>query len=358
MKITFIPFYTSQLDNYLFKKDNNTRDNILEPYIKLKEFFESNNYEINTVDITPIKEADFIIFFNLNPKYIWQAYMENKLHKSIYISFEPPVVYELHKAENLKWISKLFGTVLTWQDDLVDNKKFLKFYFPMPSQNFNYERVEFKDKKFLTTIVGYKKSKKPNELYSKRIEAIKYFEYQYDDFEFFGAGWDKSEFKSYNGKVDSKYEVLKNYKFTLCYENECNIAGLISEKIFDCFYARTIPIFFGPSNPEIYFSKETYIDKRDFKTYDELNKYLSNMSENEYNQRIEAIENYLLSDEFKKFSSNSFAKNVYAILQKQNESKINNFFIIYLKLIFSTNYVLVLKLFGRVARLIRKNIVN
>ncbi|WP_323592452.1 glycosyltransferase family 10 domain-containing protein [Aliarcobacter butzleri] len=288
----------------MFKKDN-----ILEPYIKLKEYFELNYHEINTVDITHIKEAD------LNPKYIWQAYMENKLHKSIYIPFEPPVVYQVHKPENLKWIANLFGAVLTWQDDLVDNKKFFKFHFPMPSQFFVYEKIDFKDKKYITTIVGYKKSNRPNELYSKRIEAIKYFENKYDDFEFFGVGWDESEFKAYNGKVDSK--------FTLCYENECNIAGLISEKIFDCFYARTIPVFWGASNPENYFPKDTYIDKRDFKTYDELDIYLSNMSENEYNRRIET---YLISEEFKKFSSESFAKNIFLRTVKQEKIIFLNYF--------------------------------
>ncbi|MDD2698437.1 MAG: glycosyltransferase family 10 [Arcobacteraceae bacterium] len=76
--------------------------------------------------------------------------------------------------------------------------------------------------------------------------------------------------KSYIGKVDAKLEVLKNFKFTLCYENECDIAGLISEKIFDCFYARTIPIFWGASNVESYFPKDTYIDKRNFNSYKEL----------------------------------------------------------------------------------------
>ena len=182
--------------------------------------------------------------------------------------------------------------------------------------------------------------------------AIWSFKNKYDDFKFFGVGWDESEFKAYNGKVDSKYNILKNYKFTLCYENECNIAGLISEKIFDCFYARSIPIFWGASNPENYFPKDTYIDKRDFKTYDELNAYLSNMSECEYNRRIEAIEKYLLSDEFKKFSSESFAKRIYDISQNQNKAELNNFFIIYLKLILATNYVIGLKLFERVTRLI------
>lgn len=49
-----------------------------------------------------------------------------------------------------------------------------------------YEKINFHDKKYITTIVGYKKS---NELYSKRIEAIQYFQNKYDSF---GVGWEKS----------------------------------------------------------------------------------------------------------------------------------------------------------------------
>ena len=183
MKISLIPFYSSYLNNNIFDSVKlNARDGVLEPYIKLKEFFESKNNEINTVDITPIKEADFIIFFDLNLKYILQTFVSNKLHKSIYIPFEPPVVRELHKPESLRWISKLFDAVLTWQDDLVDNQKFFKFYFPMPSQPIEHEKINFHDKKYITTIVGYKQSNKPNELYSKRMEAIRYFESKYDNF--------------------------------------------------------------------------------------------------------------------------------------------------------------------------------
>ena len=35
------------------------------------------------------------------------------------------------------------------------------------------------------------------------------YKLKYNDFEFFGAGWDENQFKSYKGKVDNKYEILK-----------------------------------------------------------------------------------------------------------------------------------------------------
>lgn len=317
MKISVIPFYNGDLNNEFF--DESKTYNF--PHY-LKKYFEERENIVNTVDITSIEDADYVIFFNLNLKYIFQAYFSNKLNKSIYIPFEPPVVDLLHKPENLNWICKLFSRVLTWQDSLIDNKNFFKFYFPMYSQTFLYKKVEFKDKLLLTTIVGYKKSNQLNELYSKRIEAIRYFEKKYNNFEFFGVGWNKKEFNSYQGKVDNKYEILKKYKFTLCYENECNIDGLVSEKIFDCFYARSIPIYWGASNIKKYFSEDTFIDKRNFKTYDDLNIYLINMTENEYYHRIEQIEKYLESKEFAKYSSENFAKNIYKqlIIKESNQS--------------------------------------
>lgn len=318
MKISVIPFCNDDLNNVFF--DENKLYNF--PYY-INKYFKEQKDVINTVDITSIEESDCIIFFELNLKYIFQAYLANKLHKSIYIPFEPPVIDLLHKPENLRLLSKLFGKILTWQDNLIDNEDFFKFYFPMPSQNFEYKKIDFINKKYLTTIVGYKQSNQLNELYSKRVEAIKYFENKYTDFEFFGTAWNTEEFKSYKGKVNSKYEALQNYKFTVCYENECNINGLISEKIFDCFYSRSIPIYWGSSNICEYFPKETYIDKREFNSYEELDDFLSKITEEEYEKKINAIEEYLKSKEFENFSSENFAIKIYEQMDTKKQKKQN-----------------------------------
>ena len=90
-----------------------------------------------------------------------------------------------------------------------------------------------KKEKLCTLIAGNKQVNHPLELYSKRVEAIEWFEkYHLEDFDFYGMGWDdytsknryirfllkkfrlsklvKSKFQSYKGKVDSKKEVLEN----------------------------------------------------------------------------------------------------------------------------------------------------
>jgi len=309
-RISVIPFYKTGLKNRIF----NDKEVFNYPFI-LKNFLQDHGYAVDTVDITSIKDANYVIFFDLDMKYILQALMLGKLDRCIYIPFEPPVVMTQHEPENLKKISKLFSKVLTWQDDLIDNEKFLKFFFPIPEFKSIIEFSSFTEKKLLTTVVGYKHSNHPDELYSKRIEAIKFFEKNHpDSFDLYGMGWNKSEFISYKGPVDDKLTTMSHYKFALCYENQCNINGLISEKIFDCFYAKTIPIFWGAENVLEYIPEACFIDKRNFASYEELFDYINSMTCEEYNERVNAINDFLSSNEFSYYTASNFTDRVYKSL--------------------------------------------
>lgn len=348
--VSVIPFYKQWGNNKLFDR-NFGRDNALEPYIKLKEYLFNKGYEINTEDINKVDESYQTIFLRLDIKKIFKTILCKK--KSIYIQFEPPVIMPIHSIENMRKIGGLFDVILTWNDDLVDNIKFFKFYFPMPNQSNKIEYIPFRQKKMLTNISGYKLSKRKNELYSKRIEAIRYFEKNAkDDFEFYGVGWNSNDYPSYKGKVENKLDILKNYKFSLCYENECGLNGLISEKIFDCFYARTIPIFWGAENIDEYIPKKCYIDKREYSSYEELHNYLINMTEEEYNERINEIEIYLKSESFKKHSPEYFAETVYKNIKNCELRKENKAFLLASLIIIKIEIVnygksIVRKLLGR-----------
>jgi len=184
----------------------------------------------------------------------------------------------------------------------MDDKKFKKLNYVNPKIDINeIPNIPFKNKKFITLIAGNKTSPVKNELYSKRIEAIKYFANTKEGIEFYGVGWDnvKDEVlkKAYRGKVKTKKEVLKNYKFTICYENARGLYGYITEKIFDCFAAGTVPIYWGAENITNYIPKECFIDFRDFRNYSELYAYLTNVTEKEYNSYLEAVKDYILNDE-------------------------------------------------------------
>ena len=321
MKIAIVPFKNFGLKNHLFTQHEGSFEHDRKPYIYLKQYLESHNIYLNTFDVTSLKDAELVIFFDLKISALIKTLIYKKLKKSIYIQYEPPVVEPLNKPSNLKWISKIFKQVLTWQDDLIDNKIFSKFYYPIPSKNKENSIINFNEKKYITTIIGCKSSNQINELYSERVRAINFFQKKYSDFVFFGRGWDKSLFKSFNGEINSKIDVLKNFKFVICYENEARINGLISEKIFDCFYANTLPVFLGAQNPSAYFPSEIYIDKRNFDTYEELDNYLSSIDEKEYNKRILSIQKYLKSDRFQLFLKQNFAKTIHKSILIKSQNK-------------------------------------
>lgn len=243
----------------------------------------------------------------------WQKKISSFTKKKLLlIAYEPPSVRPwLYSKETLSHFAK----VLTWNDDLVDNKKYFKFFHPvlLPMRS---DILPFSQKKLLTQISTNRSSQHPHELYSERMKAIEFFEKKGGkDFCFYGRGWEKFGFKSYKGPIDNKYEVLKQYRFSLCYENIKNQPGYITEKIFDCFASGCVPIYFGAPNIAKFIPKNCFISRRDFKNYEELYSYLKNMKEDEYNKYIENIRCFLQSEKAKYFSPEFFAETVLQCLE-------------------------------------------
>ena len=72
--------------------------------------------------------------------------------------------------------------------------------------------------------------------------------------------------------------ILNKYKFIYIFENSIT-DGYITEKIFNCFFARTIPIYFGPNDKYTYFNKTSFINIETFN--DNTLNYIKNLNENE-----------------------------------------------------------------------------
>ncbi|MGH2612998.1 MAG: glycosyltransferase family 10 domain-containing protein, partial [Rhabdochlamydiaceae bacterium] len=196
--------------------------------------------------------------------------------------------------------------VYTWNDDLVDNKKFFKFYYPV-LQPMQSHLPTFEERKLLTQISGRKKSKHKKELYSERVSVIQYFQDKPEgEFEFYGGGWEKDHLRHYKGVIADKYGALKNYKFSVCYENMKDVKGYITEKIFDCFAVGTIPIYWGASNITDYIPKECFIDRRDFENFDDVINYIRVIDAQTYQTYQTNIRAFLESDEAKLFSQEMF----------------------------------------------------
>ena len=226
-------------------------------------------------------------------------------HKNILILWEPPVV--ISDNQNKKYHEQ-FAKVLTWNDDLVDNIKYIKFYYPfdMTGCIINethisiVEPVDFDQKKFCVLINTYHPdlytSKTPLSIYAERAKIAEYFDKTNTmDFDLFGANWPSQYKKNYHGPVNDKLNTLRNYKFSVCYENT-TISGYISEKIFDCFRGQCVPIYWGATNIEKYIPTDCFIDRRNFKDNEELVTYLLTMPKEEYEKYLEHIYDYVKND--------------------------------------------------------------
>jgi len=316
-------FFTSSfyLNNKQFDISDKIRDNCLYMFYLLKKKFKENGIDLSTQDINPPLESKFIIY-NEMPK-VKDVFPDQNNYLLI---FECKVVRpDNWNMENHKYFKKIF----TWNDEFVDNKRYFKINYAHKIP----ENVDFdlsKKNKLCTMIAGHKFKSHPLELYTERVKAIRWFEQNHpEDFDLYGIGWNKYYFKgilsklnrfntlrkllklrypSYKGPVESKKEIYKKYKFAICYENARDIPGYITEKIFDCFFAGCVPVYWGAPNITEHIPSNTFIDKRNFKTYEELYSYLKNMPDKEYLDYLDAIKNFIKSDKIYPFSAECFAE--------------------------------------------------
>tara|TARA_B100001094_G_scaffold163836_1_gene158590 strand:+ start:9133 stop:10218 length:1086 start_codon:yes stop_codon:yes gene_type:complete len=301
----------------------------------LKKELEKKNFEVGTQDIIREKDSDIIIY-NYYPRFVRK---KNKIN--ILIAHESIAV--VRRLDNIKYLEQ-FDLVFTCNDKYVDNQKIFKINF---SFDINSIDLNFKDKTyFLCNFSANKLSSHHNELYSERKIAINYFYSKLKkDFHLYGSGWDKSfkypfpynifkdlnryiltravskiirrsmsvapiilkrllysDYECNNGYVDNKFDTLSKYKFSLCYENLYNENSYITEKIFDSLRMGVIPIYYGASNIADFIPRDIFINKNDFKTYEELYEHLLNLEDENYRVIIKKIKDFFISDQIKIFT--------------------------------------------------------
>ena len=264
------------------------------------------------------------IFLDI-PTFPISKVIDNNKTKSIAMLREAELINKINYDKNRH---KEFDIVLTWKSVLVDNKK----YFFLPSTRFDKSLKlhikNFTNRKLCVLINSNLSSNIQGELYSYRLKVINYFEQNHlEDFDLWGYGWD--EFKitirgrkvfksklfakkrvSYKGIADDKLQTMSKYKFAICFENTNLVYDYISEKIFDCFLAQCVPIYWGAFNIEKIIPKECYIDFREFNDFDKLYEYIKNLSDEEYMKYINSINEFLDSDKSSLFTLDNWVKSV------------------------------------------------
>ncbi|MBS0604257.1 MAG: hypothetical protein JSS60_04375 [Verrucomicrobia bacterium] len=259
-----------------------------------------------------------IVFFNISRKIV-KNYDLSRLPKEKLVLFmwEPrTVLRHMYKPK----VHSFFSKIYTWDDALVDDKTYFKFYYPVLAPM--VEGIpSFEEKKLCTLVASNLHSKVENELYSQRKEVVRYFEDAKEaGFEFYGRKWDPALYESYKGEIPGgtpgKLETIKNYRFSICYENTHGTPGYISEKIFDCFAAGTIPVYWGASNIQNFIPKDCFIDYRDFENMKALHLFMRSMSKSEYEGYLTRSKTFLQSAEAKKFTYDNLVEDFYEAVVK------------------------------------------
>ena len=215
-----------------------------------------------------LEEADALVLIDMEKEILEQLNtLQNHAIPRILVRLEPSVVWPSNYSQDaLTQVTKVIdvgrsnpleGGFCAWPQDWSQHKDYVK---PVDPKN---DRVALINGNKLSFIEG--------EMYSLRRQCI----YGLDELDLFGVGWGltfqrkflifgaemllairngffpqianaRHWFKKPNnwkGAPSSKLETLSEYKYTLVIENSIDY---ITEKLFDAFFARCIPIYVGP----------------------------------------------------------------------------------------------------------------
>jgi hypothetical protein len=302
------------------------RDGQLLPYHRLREHLLAQGKKVRTADYL-LSSADVTNqneYFSLGLADNYRRISADRSARlAAFIIMEPPVVAPQLYAE-LPALTSLFDHVYVhnteghgYSLDGVDLKKLRRFYWPIPYLGVlepfwnNRERL----KRIVVINGSHNPKSRFGELYSARIHAMAELA-KFGVVDLYGRGWDRwwsrnslwwpywSNIKTlmsiYKGSCHSKYEVLQHYDFCLCFENMA-MNGWITEKIFDCLYVGTIPLYLGAPDISKYIPTSAYIDCRNFTSPRELWKYVSNLTTFQIQEMRDAGKVFLKSEDAKLF---------------------------------------------------------
>jgi len=288
--------------NRFFEDAELNRDNCLLPYINLKEALNKQGVDVNTFDLwngkDPMDYYSFGVLDNLDT-----MYRHPEVNMKAFYVFEPPVVDpSIYKA--LPKLTVMFDEVYVhnthgdgYSLDGVEQSKLRKLYWPQPFNQVLEPYWSRADRKHNIVVINgnHKPVSRYHELYSKRIEAMVALS-KYDMVDLYGRGWErwcsrasmwspywknrKALMSIYKGPCDSKFEVLSQYKFCLCFEN-MNMDGYMTEKLFDCLYVGVIPLYWGAHDVGRWVPEKAYIDVSLFSGWGEIEEYIRSLSQSE-----------------------------------------------------------------------------
>jgi hypothetical protein len=154
--------------------------------------------------------------------------------------------------------------------------------------------------------------------YLARLRAFEAFS-SHHDFDLFGEGWSRphpsvdqalhaAAARAHRGPRPESdvLGLLAKYRFALVYE-DTRFPGYISDKIFDCFFARCIPIYSGAPDVAQFVPPSAFIDVRQFASFPDLERFLMRITEEDARRYVDAAHAFLISPSFESWCVEHFA---------------------------------------------------
>ena len=279
------------------------------PYIRLKETLKSKGIQVHTADY--FRSGQYLSnineYWSIGTINQISTLKSSKIVGTGFILLEPPLI-DSKIYEKLDYISALFKRVYLY-NPIPEIKNAQRAFIPIPYNKVidEFWENELRLDKYVIISGNHAPFFKSNELYSKRIDCINYFANS-NSLDLFGRNWDvtlnrrtlwwkyllsyPSIIKVYKGLTDNKHRTLSSYKYSICFENS-KMKGYITEKIFDCFYAGTVPIYYGAPDISDFIDPNSYIDYKNFSGLTQLKRYVDSLSNNQYLDMKEKGRNFI-----------------------------------------------------------------
>jgi hypothetical protein len=336
----------------LFAEDesrlNGDRQNA--PYQHVRAHFAARGIPVRTADYLPESSSAGVrrIVFSLGGLSQVERWSQRPdVVLSAFFAMECPIV-EPSLFRALPRLARQFRRIYSWSDSpslrhfTGADVPLHAFHWPQSFDDVHESLWNRTGRRFLVMINANKLPRVYwRELYTERTRAVEFFGRSHE-IDLYGKGWGEPSIrvgntwvpwtikrpwlalvkrwrtrypdpllvaarKAWRGPAASKAETLSAYDFALCFEN-CILRGWITEKIFDCFFAGTVPVYWGAPEITEVIPPECFIDMRAFEGYPQLREFLRTRTPEDLRRYREAAREFLRSPQYRQFSREAFTR--------------------------------------------------
>lgn len=336
-------------------------DRLMEPYAHLRRALAAQGVAVRTIDALPERTAQgrsLYVSIGALGRYAAIARRPD-ITLSAFFALECPA-NDPRMYARLGDIGKKFRRVFSWSDSEAlrpftgTDLTLQRLFWPQSFSAVHDDLWSRTDRRFLVIMQGNKiPALSWGSLHQERLKAIEHFG-RTNDIDLYGrewnqpphrvgysripytirkmergirAAWDRlhpdpllaAARRAWRGPAASKSQTISGYTFAICFENMV-LKGWITEKIFDCFFAGTIPVYWGAPEINQVIPPECYVDMRQFDGYSALRTFLKGMAGDKVRHYREAARDYLTSAAFRPFSKDAFADLFLRMIREDAES--------------------------------------